>query len=280
MYEIMRKLPLNPEVTLMDIHAPHIASKAKAGQFIIYRLHELGERVPLTIAGADADTGAVTIIFQKVGRATSELDRLDEGDAILDFVGPLGVPTHIEGIKKAAVVGGGLGCAIAWPVAKALHAQGTEVDMIAGFRNRELVILEDEMRAASKGLHICTDDGSYGVKGLVTNVLNGLLENGASYDRVIAIGPLIMMKFVCKLTEERKIPTLVSMNPIMVDGTGLCGCCRVTVGGSIRFACVDGPDFDGHLVDFDEAIRRSRAYAPQEREAACRLLERGALVNA
>lgn len=280
MYTIMRKRTLNPEVTLMDIHAPLIARKARAGQFVIYRLREMGERVPLTIAGTDSRTGAVTIIFQKVGRSTSELDLLNEGDAVLDFVGPLGVPTHIEGIKRAAVVGGGLGCAIAWPVAKALHEQGSEVDMIAGFRNRDLVILEDEMRAASSGLYICTDDGSYGSKGLVTEALSGLIENGARYDRVIAIGPLIMMKFVSKLTGERGIPTLVSMNPIMVDGTGMCGCCRVTVGGKVRFACVDGPDFDGHLVDFDEAIRRSKAYAPQEREAACRLMNREVRANA
>ncbi len=273
MYTILRKQVLNREVTRMDILAPLVAAKAKAGQFIILRLDEFGERIPLTVAGTDTASGAVTIIYQKVGKTTFVLDELSEGDTLLDFVGPLGTPTHIVGVERAAVVGGGLGCAIAWPVAKALHAQGTEVDMIAGFRSKELVILESELAQASTRLHVCTDDGSYADRGFVTDKLKSLLDAGQRFDKVYAIGPLIMMKFVSRLTKEFGIPTLVSMNPIMVDGTGMCGCCRVTVGGKVKFACVDGPDFDGHEVDYDEAIRRSVAYKPFETQKlhACKL---------
>jgi ferredoxin--NADP+ reductase len=277
MYPIMLKRKLNDSMTLMEISAPYIAKKAKAGQFIILRVNEQGERIPLTIADYDEEKGTVTIIYQVVGKTTMLLDTLNEGDSLLDFIGPLGKPSEIEGFKKAAVIGGGAGCAIAYPQAKALHAQGTKVDMIAGFRNKDIIILEDEMRAASSNLTIMTDDGSNGNKGFVTDALKKNIEAGAGYDLVVAIGPLVMMRAVCNLTKEFGIKTIISMNPIMIDGTGMCGGCRLTVGGKTKFACVDGPDFDGHEVDFDEAIKRSRTYFDMEREAArdyqCRLME-------
>jgi ferredoxin/flavodoxin---NADP+ reductase len=277
MYPIMLKRKLNDSMTLMAISAPYIAKKAKAGQFIILRVNEQGERIPLTIADYDGEKGTVTIIYQVVGKTTMLLDTLNEGDSLLDFIGPLGKPSEIEGFKKAAVIGGGAGCAIAYPQAKALHAQGTKVDMIAGFRNKDIIILEDEMRAASSNLTIMTDDGSNGNKGFVTDALKKNIEAGAGYDLVVAIGPLVMMRAVCNLTKEFGIKTIISMNPIMIDGTGMCGGCRLTVGGKTKFACVDGPDFDGHEVDFDEAIKRSRTYFDMEREAArdyqCRLME-------
>ena len=277
MYKIVRKKSLNPTVTLMDIEAPLVAKKAKAGQFIILRVDGDGERIPLTVAGCDQEKGTVTIIFQIVGATTEKLNHKNEGESIEDFVGPLGLPTEIEGLKKVCVIGGGVGCAIALPVARALHEQGAEVTAIAGFRNRDLVILEDEFKACSDRFIMMTDDGSYGEKGTVTVPLKELLEKGERFDEVIAIGPLIMMKFVCLTTKEYGQKTVVSMNPIMIDGTGMCGGCRLTVGGVTKFACVDGPDFDGHLVDFDEAMSRSRSYAPFERHAyeeACNLFKK------
>lgn len=276
MYKIVRKKVLNPTVTLMDIDAPMVAKKAEPGQFIILRVDENGERIPLTVADFDREKGTVTIIFQIVGATTEKLNHKNEGEYIQDFVGPLGVPSHTDGLKKVAVVGGGVGCAIAYPIAKKLHNKGCEVHSIVGFRNKDLVILEDEFKAASDKLCMMTDDGSYGTKGLVTDALKELIESGEKYDEVIAIGPLIMMKFVCKLTKEYDIKTVVSMNPIMIDGTGMCGGCRLTVGGETKFACVDGPDFDGHLVDFDEAMERSSMYKPFERakhEEVCNLFK-------
>jgi len=277
MYKILRKEKLNETVTLMEVDSPLIAKKARAGQFVILRVDEKGERLPLTIAGADEKTGAVTIIFQVVGRTTKLLDALNEGESILDFVGPLGVPTHLDGIQKALIIGGGVGCAIAYPQAKALFARGAAVDMIAGFRSKDIVILEKEMRACTDNLYITTDDGSYGEKGFVTDKLKFLLDNGNQYDAVIAIGPVIMMKFVCAVTKEYGVKTIVSLNPVMVDGTGMCGGCRVTVGGQIKFACVDGPDFDGHQVDFDELMRRNSFYKEREAQDShnCRMLEMG-----
>ena len=275
MYKIVRKKELNSAVTLMEIEAPFIAKKAKAGQFIIFRIDEKGERVPLTIAGYDREAGTVTIIFQKVGFATIALGNLNEGDCIRDFVGPLGKPTHTEGVKKVCVVGGGVGCAIALPSAAAFKEAGAEVDVIVGFRNKDIVILEDEFKAVSDNMYLMTDDGSHGEQGFVTVKLQQLLEAGNNYDAVLAIGPIPMMKFVCKTTEPFGVKTMVSLNPIMVDGTGMCGGCRVTVGGETKFACVDGPDFDGHLVDFDEAIRRSRMYQKEEKESAHRCRLRG-----
>ena len=266
MFTILRQKELNPSVTLMDIETPLIANKAKAGQFIIFRVDEEGERIPLTIADTNKETGAVTIIFQKVGLSTELLAKKNEGEYILDFVGPLGAPTELEGLKKVAVVGGGVGCAIAFPQAKTLFTDGREVDVIAGFRTKDLVILEDEMRANSTNYYIMTDDGSYGEKGFVTDKLKELIEAGNKYDAVIAIGPIPMMKFVSLTTKPYGIKTIVSLNPIMVDGTGMCGGCRVTVGGEIKFACVDGPDFDGHLVDYDELMNRNAAYKAQETE--------------
>ncbi len=265
MYRIVRKKQLNPTVTLMDIEAPLVAKKAEPGQFIILRVDDQGERIPLTIADYQRDAGIVTIIFQIVGGTTEKLNHLNEGDFIHDFVGPLGTPSHLDGLKKVAVVGGGVGCAIAYPIAKKLHELGAQVHSIVGFRNRDLVILEDEFAAVSDMTQVMTDDGSYGRKGLVTDALRELIQSGQQYDEVIAIGPLIMMKFVCRLTQEFHIKTMVSMNPIMIDGTGMCGGCRLTVGGETKFACVDGPDFDGHLVDFDEAIERSSMYRDFER---------------
>ena len=277
MFKILKKQELNPTVTLMDIEAPLIAKKAEPGQFIILRVDADGERIPLTIADYDREKGTVTIIFQIVGATTEKLNAKNEGEFIEDFVGPLGVPSEVEGLKKVAVVGGGVGCAIAYPIAKKLHALGAEVHSIVGFRNKDLVILEDEFTAVSDKVCMMTDDGSYGTKGLVTNALKELIDSGEKYDEVIAIGPLIMMKFVCALTKEYGIKTTVSMNPIMIDGTGMCGGCRLSVGGKTKFACVDGPDFDGHEVDFDEAIERSSMYKPFERKAheeTCNLLKK------
>ena len=272
MYRIVRKKQLNEQVVLMEIEAPFIAKKAQAGQFIIFRVDEKGERVPLTIADYDREKGTVTIICQTIGASTSKLARLEENDCILDFVGPLGVPTEFDkDIKRVAVVGGGVGCAIAYPQAKALFNKGCEVDVIAGFRNKDIVILEDEMKKVSHNLYITTDDGSYGTKGFVTNVLKELIDKGNNYDAVVAIGPVPMMKFVCDVTKPYGIKTIVSLNPIMVDGTGMCGGCRVTVSGETKYACVDGPDFDGHEVDFDELIRRNSTYKNTEKAHACRL---------
>lgn len=277
MYKIVRKECLNPTVTLMEVEAPLIVKKAEPGQFIILRVDEDGERIPLTVADFDREKGTVTIIFQIVGATTMKLNHLEEGDSIHDFVGPLGVASHTEGLKKVAVIGGGVGCAIAYPIAKKLHQQGAEVHSIVGFRNKDLVILEEEFKAASSKFVMMTDDGSYGEKGLVTDALKKLLDSGETYDEVIAIGPLIMMKFVCKLTKEYGVKTVVSMNPIMIDGTGMCGGCRLTVGGKTKFACVDGPDFDGHEVDFDEAMSRSGMYREFERHAyeeTCNLFQK------
>ena len=268
MYKIVRKKELNAAVTLMDIEAPFVARKAKAGQFIIFRIDELGERVPLTIAGYDRVKGTVTIIFQKVGFSTNALGALKEGDYIRDFVGPLGKPTHVEGIKRVCVVGGGVGCAIALPSAAAFREAGAEVDVIAGFRSKDIVILEEEFRAVSDNLYLMTDDGSCGEQGFVTAKLQQLLENGREYDAVLAIGPIPMMKFVCKTTEPFGVRTMVSLNPIMIDGTGMCGGCRVTVGGQTKFACVDGPEFDGHQVDFDELMRRNVTYRDREAQVS------------
>ena len=277
MYKILVKVALNPTVTKMVIDAPLVAQKAEPGQFIIFRTFEDSERVPLTIADYDREKGTVTIIFQIVGGATMELNTRNVGDCLTDFVGPLGTPSHVDGLKKVAVVGGGVGCAIAYPIAKKLHSLGAEVHAVVGFRNKDLVILENEFTEVSEKLVMMTDDGSYGEKGLVTNALEKLIKEGNQYDEVIAIGPLIMMKFVCKLTKEYGIKTIVSMNPIMIDGTGMCGGCRLTVGGQTKFACVDGPDFDGHEVDFDEAVHRGSMYREFEahaREAGCNLLQK------
>ncbi len=275
MFRIMRKQTLNSSVKLLEVEAPLVARKAEPGQFIILRVCDEGERIPLTIADYNREKGTVTIIFQEVGKTTRILGALEEGDTILDFVGPLGVASHLEGVKKAAVIGGGLGSAIAFPQAKKLHSLGAEVDSIAGFRNKDLIILEEELKAVSNRVFITTDDGSNGNKGFVTDVLKKLIEEGNKYDMVIAIGPLIMMKVVSNLTKQYGIKTIVSMNPVMVDGTGMCGGCRVTVGGKTKFACVDGPDFDGHEVDFDEAMRRQLMYKKEEKssleEHECRL---------
>ena len=266
MFRIVRKQELNPSVTLLEIEAPFIARKAKAGQFIIFRIDEMGERVPLTIAGYDREKGTVTIIFQKVGFSTIALGNLNEGDYIRDFVGPLGKPTPVEGKKRVCVVGGGVGCAIALPSAAGFKAAGAEVDVIVGFRNKDIVILEDEFRAVADNMYLMTDDGSYGEQGFVTVKLKELLESGREYDEVLAIGPIPMMKFVCKTTEPFGVHTSVSLNPIMIDGTGMCGGCRVTVGGEVKFACVDGPEFDGHKVDFDELMSRNITYRERESE--------------
>lgn len=276
MVKIVRKKALNPSVTLMEVEAPMIAKKAKAGQFIILRVDEHGERTPLTIADYDREKGTVTIIFQKVGLTTELLDDLNEGDYIKDFVGPLGLPTELpEGAKRVCVVGGGVGCAIAYPQAKSCHAAGLEVDVIAGFRSKDIVILEDEFRGVSDHCYVMTDDGTYGEKGFVTVKLQELIDAGNRYDAVIAIGPIPMMKFVSAVTKPYGIKTIVSLNPIMIDGTGMCGGCRVTVGGKMKFACVDGPDFDGHEVDFDELMSRNAVYRGEEAEEkerhACRM---------
>ena len=275
MFEIIRKEILNPSVSLIEVDAPYIARKAEPGQFIILRVDEHGERIPFTIADYDREKGTVTIIFQIVGQSTERLNELRAGDSLQDFVGPLGKASHFEGIKTAAVIGGGLGTAIAYPQAKKLHAMGVEVDMINGFRNQDMIIIEDLCADACTNLYTMTDDGSNGNKGFVTAKLEELISAGRKYDIVIAIGPLVMMRAVCELTRPYGIKTIVSMNPIMIDGTGMCGGCRVTVGGETKFACVDGPDFDGHLVDFDQAIRRSKMFAEGERrsreEHHCRL---------
>ena len=278
MFEIVRKKELNPTVTLIDVKAPLVAKKAEPGQFIILRTDKDGERIPLTVADFDREKGTVTVIFQKVGATTEKLGAMKEGDTLSDFVGPLGRATKTEGLRKVAVVGGGVGCAIAFPVAKKLHALGCEVHAIVGFRNKDLVILEDEFRANTTKTVLMSDDGSAGEKGLVTDALKKLIESGEKYDEVITIGPLIMMKFVCELTKQYGIKTVASMNPIMIDGTGMCGGCRLTVGGKVKFACVDGPEFDGHEIDFDEAMDRGRMYADFERHAfeeTCNLLKKG-----
>ena len=277
MYRIVKKEALKPTVTLYEIEAPMVAKKAEPGQFIILRVDENGERIPITIHDFDREKGTVTIIVQTIGATTEKLRHKAEGEYIQDFVGPLGRPTETEGKKKVCVVGGGVGCAIAYPVLKKFHDCGAEVHAVVGFKNKDLVILEDKFRAASSVLKLMTDDGSYGEKGNVTAPLKTLLENGERFDEVIAIGPLIMMKFVCLTTKEYDQKTVVSMNPIMVDGTGMCGGCRLTVGGKTKFACVDGPDFDGHEVDFDEAMSRSRSYTSFERHAyeeACNLFKK------
>ena len=276
MYKIVRKEVLNPTVTLMEIEAPFVARSAEPGQFIILRVDSEGERIPLTVADFDREKGTVTIIYQIVGATTEKLNHKNEGEYIEDFAGPLGRATETEGLRKVAVIGGGVGSAIAYPVAKKLFGNGCEVHSIIGFRNKDLVILENEFKNNSNKLVIMTDDGSYGEKGLVTDALRSLIESGEKYDRVITIGPLVMMKFVCRLTKEFNIPTVASMNPIMIDGTGMCGGCRLTVGGKTKFACVDGPEFDGHEIDFDEAIARSSMYKPFERKAheeACNLFK-------
>ena len=275
MYKIVRKKELNAAVTLLEIEAPFIAKKAHAGQFIIFRIDDQGERVPLTIAGYDREKGTVTIIFQKVGFSTIALGALNEGDYIKDFVGPQGKPTHTEGVKRVCVVGGGVGCAIALPSAAAFKEAGAEVDVIVGFRSKDIVILEDEFKAVSDNMYLMTDDGSYGEHGFVTVKLQELLEKGNKYDAVLAIGPIPMMKCVCKTTEPFGVKTMVSLNPIMIDGTGMCGGSRVTVGGEVKFACVDGPEFDGHKVDFAELMSRNATYRTREAEVtekhACRM---------
>jgi ferredoxin--NADP+ reductase len=279
MYKIAKKRVLNPTVSMMDIYAPMVAKKAEAGQFIILRVDENGERIPLTVAGCDRVNGTVKIIFQVVGGTTMLLNQKEEGDYIQDFVGPLGCPTKTDGVKKVCIVGGGVGCAIALPVAQKFHELGCEVHSIVGFRNKDLVILEDEFKACSDKLTIMTDDGSYGRKGVVTLPLKEEIESGEKFDEVITIGPVIMMKFVVETTRPYGIPTTVSMNPIMIDGTGMCGGCRLTVGGKTKFACVDGPDFNGFEVDFDEAMERSSMYADfekHEREKNCNLFKKEA----
>ena len=276
MYRIVKKEALKPTVILYEIEAPMVAKKAEPGQFIILRVDENGERIPITIHDYDREKGTVTIIVQTIGATTEKLSHKAEGEYIQDFVGPLGRPTETEGKKKVCVVGGGVGCAIAYPVLKKFHDCGAEVHAVVGFKNKDLVILEDKFKAASSVLKLMTDDGSYGEKGLVTDALKQLIEEGNQYDEIFAIGPAIMMKFVSKTTEPYGIPTTVSMSPIMVDGTGMCGGCRLTVGGQTKFACVDGPDFDGDLVDFDEAMARGTMYRPFEahaREAACNLFK-------
>lgn len=275
MYLIKRKKELNSTVTLMDIYAPEIAKKARAGQFIILRVDDQGERIPLTVADYSPEDGTVTVIFQVVGTSTMKLNAKREGEYIEDFVGPLGRATKVDGFKRVAVVGGGVGCAIAYPVAKALSQNGVEVVSIVGFRSKELIILKDEFERVSNKYIVMTDDGSAGQKGLVTDALGALLEAGESFDEVIVIGPLVMMKFVSLLTKKYSVPTVASMNPIMVDGTGMCGGCRLTVGGKVRFACVDGPEFDAHQVDFDEAIKRGGMYREHEQHSreSCNLFK-------
>ena len=277
MFKIVERKELNPTVTKLVIEAPLVAKKAQPGQFIIVRAKEDSERIPLTVADYDREAGTVTIIFQIVGGSTMELNELREGESVHDFVGPLGVASHLDGLKKVAVVGGGVGCAIAYPIAKKLHELGCEAHSIVGFRNKDLVILEDEFKACSDKLVMMTDDGSHGQKGVVTAPLEELIKSGENYDEVIAIGPLVMMKFVCLTTKKYDVKTGVSMNPIMIDGTGMCGGCRLTVGGETKFACVDGPDFDGHLVDFDEAMQRGNMYKEFEthaREEHCNLFKK------
>ncbi len=276
MYRIVKKEALKPTVILYEIEAPMVAKKAEPGQFIILRVDENGERIPITIHDYDREKGTVTIIVQTVGATTEKLSHKQQGECLHDFVGPLGKPTETEGKKKVCVVGGGVGCAIAYPVLKKFHDCGAEVHAVVGFKSKDVVILEDKFKAVSSVLKVCTDDGSYGRKGLVTEALKELLDEGNVYDEIFAIGPMVMMKFVCKTTAPYNMPTTVSMSPIMIDGTGMCGGCRLTVGGETKFACVDGPDFDGDLVDFDEAMARGTMYRPFEahaREAACNLFK-------
>lgn len=275
MFKLIRKEILNDAVVLNEFEAPFIAKKALPGQFIIFRIDEKGERVPLTINDYDREKGTITLIYQHVGKSTIQLSQLEVGDYVLDLVGPLGMPTHIDdNVKSVAIIGGGVGCAIAYPQAKHLYNKGINVDVIAGFRNKDIVILEEEFKKVCNHFYITTDDGSYGTKGFVTTALKQLIDSGNNYDLVIAIGPIPMMKFVCDVTKPYNIKTIVSLNPIMIDGTGMCGGCRVTVGGKIRYACVDGPDFDGHEVNFDELINRNKTFnteEAEEREHICRL---------
>lgn len=278
MFKIVKKQTLNPTVVLLEVEAPLIARKAEPGQFVIVRAKEDSERIPFTIEGYDREKGTVSIVYQIVGAGTEILNSLNEGDEIHDFAGPLGNATKTEGLKNVAVVGGGVGCAIAYPVAKKLHDEGCRVTSIVGFRTKDLVILEDEFRACSDNYILMSDDGSVGQKGVVTAPLEELIKNGEQFDEVIAIGPLIMMKFVVLTTKKYNVKTVVSMNPIMIDGTGMCGGCRLTVGGKTKFACVDGPEFDGFEVDFDEAMHRGTMYKPFEahaRDEACNLLHKG-----
>ena len=277
MFEILKKEYLNPTVVRIEVYAPRVAKKAEPGQFVILRTDCEGERIPLTVADFDRDAGSVTVIYQVVGAGTEKLARLEVGDALCDFVGPLGRPTHTDGLRKVAVVGGGVGCAIAFPVAKKLHALGCEVHAIIGFRSKDLVILEKEFEQNSTLCKKMSDDGSWGEQGLVTNALEALIASGEQYDEVITIGPLVMMKFVCQLATKHGIRCVASMNPVMIDGTGMCGGCRLTVGGKTVFACVDGPEFDGALIDFDEAIERSSMYRDFERhrhEESCNLFQK------
>ena len=277
MYRIVRKEALKPTVILYEIEAPMVAKKAEPGQFIILRVDENGERIPITIHDYDREKGTVTIIVQTVGATTEKLSHKQQGEFLQDFVGPLGRPTETEGKKKVCVVGGGVGCAIAYPVLKKFHDCGAEVHAVVGFKNKDVVILEDKFKSASDVMKLVTDDGSYGEKGLVTDALKQLIEEGNQYDEIFAIGPAIMMKFVSKTTESYGIPTTVSMSPIMVDGTGMCGGCRLTVGGETKFACVDGPDFDGHKVDWDESLKRGKMYFDWERhkhEEVCNLFKK------
>jgi len=274
MYKIVSKRKLNDSMTWLVIEAPLVARKAKPGQFIILRTDEYGERIPLTMAGHDSEKGTIDIIYAAIGRTTMLLDQFEEGDALADVVGPLGKPTHMEGLKKVAVVGGGTGNALAYPLATGMHDAGIEVDMIAGFKNKDMVILEDEFRAGTDNLYITTDDGSYGEKGFTTDKLKELIDAGNKYDEIVAVGPPMMMKFVCKIAEEYGIPSVASLTAYMIDGTGMCGGCRCVVGGENKFVCVDGPEFDGSLVDWDELIKRNSFYKEQEAEDAahiCRL---------
>lgn len=277
MFKIVKREELNPTVTRIEVEAPHVASKAKPGQFIILRVTEDGERIPFTVAGTNKDYGTVEIIFQVVGASTLELNHVKEGEYIADFVGPLGRPSELDELKKVCIIGGGAGCAIALPLAKALHEQKADVTSICGFRNKDLVILEKDFTSCSNKFIKMSDDGSWGEKGLVTEALRKEILNGENYDEVIAIGPLIMMKFVCQVTKEFNVKTVVSMNPVMIDGTGMCGCCRILVDGKMRFACVDGPDFDGHKVDFDSAMERNTMYREFEHhkyEETCNLFKK------
>lgn len=274
MFKILSKRRLNPTMTWLVIDAPLVAKKARPGQFIILRTDEYGERIPLTMAGHDAEKGTIDLIYAAVGRTTMLMDQLEEGDYLLDVVGPLGKPTHMEGLKRVAVVGGGTGNALAYPLATGMHKEGIHVDMIAGFKNKEMVILEDEFKAGTDRLFLTTDDGSYGEKGFTTDKLKELIEAGNEYDEIVAVGPPVMMKFVCKIAEEYGIPSVASLTAYMIDGTGMCGGCRCVIGGENKFVCVDGPEFDGSLVDWDELIRRNSFYKDQEQEDAkhiCRL---------
>ena len=267
MNKIIKKKSLAPLIKLMEVESPLLAKKAKPGQFVILRVHEKGERIPLTISDYNPEKGTVTLIFQEVGKTTTLLGRLEEGDCILDLVGPLGKPTDLDNLGKVVVIGGGLGAALVFSQVKEMRKRGTKIDVIIGARNESLIILEEEVRPYCDNLYIATDDGSKGYKGFVTDVLKKLIEEGNKYDRAITVGPLIMMKVVSNLTRQYGIPTIVSMNPIMIDGTGMCGGCRLTVGGEIKFACVDGPEFDGHKVDFDEVIKRTGIYREEEKVA-------------